>query len=100
MCDTEREGAVRMRDASNRRCDKCTPTHDDRYIQKKNVSRLVEERIIKCAEAKELREWGLEQMSWAHCEISKNNDKNSDRKIGGYRQTHPGIEEKRMRFNR
>ena len=68
--------------------------------KKKNVSRLVEERIIKCAEAKELREWGLEQMSWAHCEISKNNDKNSDRKIGGYRQKHPGIEEKRMRFNR
>lgn len=68
--------------------------------KKKNVSRLLEERIIKCAEAKELREWGLEQMSWAHCEISKNNDKNSDRKIGGYRQTHPGIEEKRMRFNR
>ena len=80
-----------MRDASKRRFEKCTPTHDDRYIQnkKKNVSRLVEERFIKCAEAKKLREWGLEQISWAHCEISKNNDKNSDRKIGRYRQKHP-----------
>ena len=56
MCDIGRERAVR--NASNR-FERCTPTHDDRYISphpKKNVSRLTEERVIKFAAAKDLRE--------------------------------------------
>ena len=58
LCDMEREGAARTRDASTRISEKGTPAQDGRRLQKKGP-KLVQERVIRCAEAKELREWGL-----------------------------------------
>lgn len=51
-------------------------------------------KITKYTEAKELREWDLGQMSQVTFEISKNNDKKSDRKTEGCEQTNSGNEEK------
>lgn len=50
--------------------------------------------MTKYTEAKELREWDLGQMSQVTFEISKNNDKKSDRKTEGCEQMNSGNEEK------